>query len=128
VVDYDCGMSDDNRLDLSRMETLPVEQVRAAMRGAFAGAPKEAVAVEWQDVEPSIAQVALDQAIRTMERMDAHIGELRAILAPQLDDPAIIGNRGYYCLFCNAEDWDPNAIPHKADCPVLRKDELLGRG
>lgn len=56
--------------------------------------------------------------------------ELRATLAPLLDDPIIRGPIGYICVWCNerampaADGYhDPR---HKSDCPVLRKDDLLG--
>lgn len=97
----------------------------------------------------------LDEGIYTLEpnRLDPDhragvVGELRAILAPLLDDPyddegGFISDRR--CRFCwatstwkkrptgrrdargrNVREW-ADATPHKADCPVLRKDTLLGR-
>jgi len=60
------------------------------------------------------------------------IDELRAVLAPLLDDPnAPRSGDGEYdfgcCVFCHCEV--PGTVPgeHAPDCPVLRKDELLGR-
>lgn len=47
--------------------------------------------------------------------------EARAILAWLLEDPCIVGEEGV-CVFCYAEYAD-----HTPDCPVLRKDALLGR-
>ena len=58
--------------------------------------------------------------------------ELRAILAPLLDDPMKLdscydGDVSYACVFCEASDFYGISQNHDADCPVLRKDTLLGR-
>lgn len=61
---------------------------------------------------------------------------LCAVLAPLLDDPLEYdsGNSCNACRFCGANDhavYTPRyhrpALTHEPDCPVLRKDELLGR-
>lgn len=60
-------------------------------------------------------------------------GELRAILMPLLTDPFDVretdeGGERWTCLFCDAQGRSPDtyvAYPHAADCPVLRRDELL---
>lgn len=80
---------------------------------------------------------------------------LRAVLAPLLDDPYEMhdfeasydlgGDPIWWCRFCHVEpEWkrawtgrrdarghkineDVDATPHVPDCPVLRRDELLGR-
>jgi hypothetical protein len=78
--------------------------------------------------------------------MDADpIAELRAILAPLLDDPFVGDEGAFSCQFCRVTlgpEWDatthnhgPLRYPHRdahlfvhaPDCPVLRKDDLLGR-
>lgn len=48
--------------------------------------------------------------------------ELRAILAPLLDEPMrwMGSERDVCCVFCDTS-------PHLDDCPVLAKDRLLGR-
>lgn len=51
---------------------------------------------------------------------DETIAALRAVLAPLLDDPRAEEGR---CIFC--DDLLDNR--HAPDCPVLRRDELLGR-
>ena len=62
--------------------------------------------------------IAAGRTIRTQR------DELRAILAPLLEDPwrdVIVGDDEgrSECVFCGAGT-------HEADCPVLRKDALLG--
>lgn len=62
---------------------------------------------------------------------------LRAILAPLLDNPyrtiANYGDPYEECVFCECVPeshypYGPNdRKDHEPDCPVLRKDELLGR-
>jgi hypothetical protein len=51
--------------------------------------------------------------------------ELRAILAPLLDHPLVYVERlrGWRCQFCAAVE----GTPHAGECPVLRRDVLLGR-
>jgi len=68
-----------------------------------------------------------------LERIDA----LRAILAPLLDNPLLEDANApgaVTCVVCRrytnyaAEgDWRPRAPLHEDGCPVLRRDELLGR-
>jgi hypothetical protein len=95
---------------------------------------------------------AMNACIKSSERpcggcedRDEQIAELRAILAPLLDDPI----KNETCQFCGAEireaymaygpyrfpdgqvlDLGPRRIPsqgeHAPNCPVLRKDALLG--
>jgi hypothetical protein len=65
------------------------------------------------------------------------IAELRAVLAPLLDDEgwafhhsAPAGAYGIAeCVFCGAAcgDYGQPPLTHAPDCPVLRKDALLGR-
>lgn len=70
----------------------------------------------------SCEMYAQDVQDRTQER-----DELRAILAPLLDGPEVeIGAYGggtITCVFCDAA----TVHGHKPGCPVLRKDQLLGR-
>lgn len=64
-----------------------------------------------------------DEAIRQRD-------EARAVLAPLLDDPWRNESEGPYwaldwfqeCVWCASR-----APDHAADCPVLRRDALLGR-
>jgi hypothetical protein len=51
--------------------------------------------------------------------------ELRAILAPLLDHPLVYVERlrAWRCQFCAAVE----GSPHTGECPVLRRDTLLGR-
>lgn len=54
--------------------------------------------------------------------------EVRAVLAPLLDEPLIYVGAWAICKICGdhtEEDRRPPA--HKNDCPVLRRDALLGR-
>jgi hypothetical protein len=65
------------------------------------------------------------------EDRDEQIAELRAALAPLLDEPLIDdGTAHIQCRVCLKETtcppW-PRPPLHEPDCPVLRKDELLGR-
>lgn len=59
------------------------------------------------------------------------IAALRAVLAPLLDKPFIDGPgqdaEWTECRFCGAVDEGIYAGPHETDCPVRRRDELLGR-
>lgn len=53
------------------------------------------------------------------------VAELRAVLRPLLDDPTRQDKEGTdYCLFCD-RPW-PLPGEHAPDCPVLRRDALLG--
>lgn len=83
----------------------------------------------------------LEQLCRDGERFERERDEarrerddLRAVLAPLLDDPIVWvwnGRREYRrCGVCDATATDPDLepFPHHPDCPVLRRDELLGRG
>lgn len=60
------------------------------------------------------------------ELMGGQRDVLRAILAPLLDEPFVPGpngsDMGLDCLFCRVDE--PS---HEPNCPVLRRDELLGR-
>ena len=71
------------------------------------------------------------RAVAVIEHDQHRIDELRAILAPLLDDPLYVQMDGTLaCPLChwsapaNTKDWD---FPHAATCPVRRRDELLGR-
>lgn len=87
--------------------------------------------------DQALAQWDREQAQDAMKRMDAHIGELRAVLAPLLDNPLLEDANApgaVTCVVCRrytnyyAEgDWRPRAPLHEDGCPVLRRDELLGR-
>lgn len=70
------------------------------------------------DVGVVTLTVAYDHAL-------AAVAELRAVLAPLLDEPwrtiANYGEPDERCVFCDETD------PHAPDCPVLRRDALLGR-
>jgi hypothetical protein len=60
-----------------------------------------------------------------VRRLQAERDELRAVLAPLLDDPWREAEDGFYdCTFCrpNGRTYD-----HKPGCPVLACDRLLGR-
>lgn len=61
------------------------------------------------------------------DRLEAQRDELRAVLAPLLDKPfEYIDTEA--CLFCNGDRHGEGYGPvHDEGCPVLRKDELLGR-
>lgn len=63
----------------------------------------------------------------TRKTVEQERDELRAILAPILDAPQIeIGlDRDLACIFCAAAL--ARRQPHDSDCPVSRKDALLGR-
>ena len=56
----------------------------------------------------------------------AQVAELRAVLAPLLDDPGRDGDNWGVCRFCGT--WLEHD-PHKADCPAepTNRDRLLGR-
>jgi hypothetical protein len=84
-------------------------------------------------VEPTVYEAALDAGER-------RIAELRAILAPLLEDPfeyegqAGPARRAYMCRFCLRTSYvgehDVRAGmlgEHAPDCRVLRRDALLGR-
>lgn len=53
--------------------------------------------------------------------------ELRAILAPLLADPIGSNEYGVYCDFCHVESDTSAVLVHAPDCPVLRRDALLGQ-
>ena len=55
------------------------------------------------------------------------VTELRAVLAPLLDRPFIAGQDGDACVWCLGLDDGLGDANHEPDCPVLRKNELLGR-
>ena len=65
---------------------------------------------------------------RSYTAIEAQLAEARAILAPLLAEPDwyeyVYGEGSDYrvCIFCRAFDIDG----HKPDCPVLRRDALLG--
>lgn len=52
----------------------------------------------------------------------AQAERLRAILAPLLDDPWDTADDPH-CVFCDV----PSVAPHQPECPVNRRDALLGR-
>ena len=59
-----------------------------------------------------------------INRLLATITELRAILAPFLDEPFCVEDAGRpVCLFCDM----PKIDGHREDCCALRADRLLGR-
>lgn len=62
---------------------------------------------------------------------DATIADLRAVLAPLLEQPYVDWSEGEYgrtCRFClSGEPYRGDPPVHTPDCPVLRDDELLGR-
>jgi hypothetical protein len=75
------------------------------------------------------------EAIADLRRQ---VDELRAILAPLLDEPLRNLDPDAQldiCIFCLAARWvDPSGradvdgvFAHRPDCPVLRRDALLGR-
>jgi hypothetical protein len=101
------------------------------------------VALEQADLFPPV-RVAEIMAALTM------IADLRAVAAPLLDEPYTYGGcddcgSETRCLFCRVEmtigrRWtgrldtrgrrineDDDTTVHAPDCPVLRRDELLGR-
>lgn len=61
--------------------------------------------------------------------LQATIDELRAVLAPLLDQPWAYGpqggDAGQCCAWCLR--FADEEGPHAPNCPVLRKDALLGR-
>jgi hypothetical protein len=72
----------------------------------------------------------------THDTRDRLIDDLRSVLAPKLDDPWIddADNVCVECYWCGANNFptDLNHYPrppieHEPNCPVLRRDELLGR-
>lgn len=65
---------------------------------------------------------AVEPIERGVAQLEAEIADLRAILAPLLANPLRSSRGEPYCLFCTADRGD-----HSDDCPVLRKDALLGR-
>jgi len=76
-----------------------------------------------EDVERvSIPRTALDEMIAT-------VATLRAVLEPLLDDPFYITAfdrpQRFVCVFCR--DIQGHSATHHPDCPVLRRDVLLGR-
>ena len=63
--------------------------------------------------------------------LKAQLAELRALLAPLLDEPIIqrpagMGSFTEECRFCGIERCNGDE-EHAACCPVLDKDRLLGR-
>jgi hypothetical protein len=60
------------------------------------------------------------------DERDELIAELRAVLGPILTAPCRwdAGRREYACVLCDEARDD--AATHRPDCPVLRRDELLG--
>jgi hypothetical protein len=97
--------------------------------------------IDWSHLTPDETEFLrrfrdMNIAEALLERLTQR-NELRAILAPLLDDP-IDANEchdesWYVCRFCGKEaevvEVHPRvyACDHAPDCPVLRKDELLGR-
>lgn len=61
----------------------------------------------------------------------------RAVLAPLLDDPVCeVDGGAEVCVFCEDSNghspppdyvYQPKPLTHEPDCPVLRKDDILGR-
>lgn len=107
------------------------------------------------NVLPTLAQRDMFPPIRLVRPYETTIAELRGLLAPLLDDPYEMhdfevgydfgGDPLYRCRFCEVEpvwkrawtgrldkrgrkinEW-VDKTPHKLLCPVLRRDELLGR-
>lgn len=65
-----------------------------------------------------------------VNRLLGRIEALRAVLAPLLDEPAERWNdehKAMECLFCHGTNVGEPEDYHKPNCPVLRRDELLGR-
>lgn len=62
-------------------------------------------------------------------RLLGTIEELRAVLAPLLERPIVSQGvpAANVCVSCHAES-EHDEPWHDRDCPVLRKDELLGPG
>jgi hypothetical protein len=58
-----------------------------------------------------------------INRLLDRIAALTAAIEPLLDHPLVSGMDGDSCVWCSAID----DADHEANCPVLRKDELLGR-
>ena len=56
--------------------------------------------------------------------LQAQRDELRAILAPLLDDPF---HGSTPCVFCGHRWRFNESVNHMIDCPVLQRDRLLGR-
>lgn len=81
-----------------------------------------------------LRRAAEDQRDQAIAERD----ELRAILAPLLDDAkrfafeSTDGTENFSCLFCGGPECSegrdsPDHILHDPTCPVLRRDTLLGR-
>ena len=67
---------------------------------------------------------------RQLAAMVAEVRRLRAILAPLLDSPADPCD-GEFCVFCGhgGQGYEESRRRHMhlLDCPVLSRDEILGR-
>lgn len=104
--------------------TCPIcDRTREAVSGARFGYPGD-ICVTCYD--------RLDARVRGEPSVPAQLAAVRAVLAPLLDDPwewgaweeLVTGGRPLLiCRFCDA----PKGHAHWPDCPVLRRDELLGR-
>lgn len=76
---------------------------------------------------------SMDECRAIQERLIAQRDELRAVLAPLLDNPWRLEPEDcsfWICTFCRADaaaDERDDPRTHNDSCPVPRKDELLGR-
>lgn len=75
---------------------------------------------------------ALDQAEGELDAARADLAACRAVLAPLLSKPFIstlmMGARlEDRCAWCHCRPHRDTPEPHARDCPVLRRDALLGR-
>lgn len=60
------------------------------------------------------------------DELNRQIATLRAVLAPLLDNPVDL-QEGRECLFCGQRAYRLESAGHADHCPVLRRNELLGR-
>lgn len=112
----------------------------------------------WREIGPALAEAVAEAYTPTVASFfgsacgdcadrDATIADLRAVLAPLLDDPIRHEWDTFdgvdVCLLCGADNtimpkpgsWRETLrmpecsgpVQHAPDCPVLRRDELLGR-
>jgi hypothetical protein len=89
----------------------------------------------WSGADTINLSWMLDRLCRDGERFERERNEacgerdeLRAILAPLLDDPLRhVDGVGWACRFCGEATASDRDLVHGPDCPVPRRDALLGR-
>lgn len=88
---------------------------------------------EWRRRQGLSDKPMLGEGVPTIKSLDYQIFELRVVLAPLLDNPGVpSADRRLVCVWCRhmfpayPREQGHHEV-HAPECPVLRKDELLGR-